>query len=279
MTVKSRVPGFPQTLVSVASALAIAACGGRSAGTGSRTPDRQSEAEYDVSRDLFHRGQTRAALDHALKAVELDEDNEKALYFTAAIYLSFCAGERELTSPDCKLKEAEKFADRANKANPQFRDARNLLGQVYILEKRFKDAITVLEPLTRDPAYTESYLAWANLGWAQVQDGQVDAGIVSLKNAVTQPRLCVGHYRLGLAYQKKNDLPAAEKSLSDAVEVDSPDCQALQDAWSERARVRMKLGKLDDARKDFEKCRDLSAETKTGKDCVASLATLGGGKS
>jgi hypothetical protein len=36
----------------------------------------------------------------------------------------------------------------------------------------------------------------------------------------------------------------------------------------------MKLGKLADARTDFEKCRDISIETAAGKACQDALAKI-----
>jgi hypothetical protein len=36
----------------------------------------------------------------------------------------------------------------------------------------------------------------------------------------------------------------------------------------------MKLGKLADARTDFTKCRDISAETVAGRACVDALARI-----
>jgi len=36
----------------------------------------------------------------------------------------------------------------------------------------------------------------------------------------------------------------------------------------------VKLGKVADARGDFEKCRDLSNETTAGRACVAALARI-----
>lgn len=261
-------------------ALAASACSGKGANSPSgQGAERQSEAEYDVARDLFYKGEARSALDHVLKAVELNEDNAEAAYFASTIYLSFCAGDRGLDAPDCRLTDAERLAKKALKAKSEFRDGKNLLGQIYILQNRPKEAVAVLEPLTRDAAYTHSYLAWGNLGWAQVQAGEVDAGITSLKNAVTQPRFCVGHYRLGVAYEKKQSLDLAEKSFSDALSVDSPDCQALQDAWQGRGRVRLRLGKKDDAKKDFEKCVSLSKATQTGRACAHALTEIPGEKS
>lgn len=265
--------------LSTLGALGSAACSPKGGnGISAQSPERQSETEYDLSVDLFKRGNAREALDHSRRAVELNEENAKAQYLTATLYLSFCAGDRGDKDPDCRIAEAEKYAKAAVKADDSFRDAKNLLGQIYINEKRYHDAILILEPLTKDPAYTESYLAWGNLGWAQVLDGSVDPGINSLKNAVTQPQFCVGFYRLGVAYEKKNDLTAAEKSLSDGLAVESPSCQALQDMWEARGHVRAKLGRIDDAKKDFERCRELSKDTATGKVCVAALNSLAGGK-
>lgn len=253
---------------------ASVACGGskkEADGPNAQSAERQSEAEYDVARDLFYKGNPRGALDHALKAAELDDENHKALYFVSTVYLSFCAGPDEFRSPDCRLGDAERFARKAMDANAEFRDARNLLGQILILQKRYREAIAVLEPLTKDPAYAAAYLAWGNLGWAQVLAGDVDGGIASLRNAVTQPRFCVGHYRLGVAYEKRGDWARAEASFTDALSVDSPECRSLQDAWEARGRVRSRLGRASEAREDFEHCKEISGETTAGKSCARAM--------
>lgn len=241
-----------------------------------QSPERQSAAEYDLARDYFSKGSPRGALDHALKAVQLNDENAKALYLTSAIYLSFCSTDLGFASPDCKIALAEKYARAALTADGTFRDARNLLGQVLILAKKYPEAITVLKPLANDPAYASSFLAWGNLGWAQVLNGNLDEGIASLKNSVTQPRFCVGYYRLGVAYEKKADPAQAEQNFSSALAIESPDCQNLQDAWEARGRARLKLGNVNGARGDFEKCRDISDKSATGKTCVAMLSSNAG---
>jgi Tfp pilus assembly protein PilF len=268
------VPSFFLFVASLSLCVAVASCSGRGPNAPLSSPERQSEAEYNLAFDFFQKGQARAALEHCRKAIELDEENARALYFASTIHLSFCAGNLQFTDPDCRLADAEKYARRALQVEPKYRDARNALGQILIDEKKYQEAITVLEPLTKDPAFESSYLAWGNLGWAQVLSGQVDQGIDSLKNSITEPRFCVGHYRLGVAYEKKGDLAAAEQSLTNALSVEAPACQALQDAWEERAQVRMHLGKTADARADFEKCRDLAADSLTGKACVDALARI-----
>jgi hypothetical protein len=77
-----------------------------------------------------------------------------------------------------------------------------------------------------------------------------------------------------VAYEKKGDLAAAEQSLSNALSVDAPECKALQDAWEERAEVRMRLAKVVDAKGDLERCREISADSLTGKKCVEALARI-----
>ena len=251
---------------------ALVSCGSGGPNANVKNPERASDAEYDLSRDYFYKGQPRLALDHCKRAIELNDENAKALYFASTIHLFFCSGKLELTDPDCRLADAEKYVRRALQVDDKFREAKNTLGQILILEKKYPEAMAVLLPLTKDPSFESSYLAWGNYGWAQVLSGQVDQGIESLKNAITEPRFCVGHYRLGIAYEKKGDLAAAETSLSNALNVDVPECKNLQDAWQERAEVRMKLGKVADARTDFEKCRDISVETTAGKACQDALA-------
>ncbi len=230
-------------------------------------PQRQAESEYDLARDAFYKGHLREALDHCQHANKLDDANAKALYFTAVVYLGFCSTEG-MDSPDCRLPAAEDFSRRAIKAEPEFRDAKNMLGQVLIHEKKFEEALKVLAPLTQDPAYSANYLAWANYGEALVSLGRLDEGIAALRNSITEPRFCTGHYRLGIAYEKKGDFVAAEKSFSDAVSVPSADCQALQDAWFERAQVRLKLGKTAEAQGDFARCREIGSTTETGRECA-----------
>lgn len=261
-------------IVSFSLCAAMAACSFRGPSSPATSSERQSEAEYDLARDLFYKGQPRPALDHCRKAIELDDQNAKALYFASTLHLFFCSGKLQLLDPDCNLSDAEKYARHALQVDEKFRDARNTLGQILILQRRYAEAIIVLEPLTKDAAFESSFLAWGNLGWAQTLDGRIDQGIESLKNATTEPRFCVGHYRLGVAYEKKGDLPAAEQSLTNAVSVEAPECKGLQDAWEARAQVRMRLGKTADARTDLERCRDISADSMTGKACVQELARM-----
>ncbi len=251
--------------------LAAVACGGSQTAS---APARQAEAEYDMAREVFYRGDWRVALDHARRSVALDPQNAKALYFVSVVHAAFCLGDEGLSAPDCKIAEAELYARRSVDADAKLKDAKNLLGQILILRGQNQEAMTVLKPLTEDPSYIASHLAWGNYGWAQVQLGDYDGAIRSLSQAVVQPKFCVGYFRLGVAYSKKGDLPHAGESFTRAIEVDSPDCKAMQQAWQSRGEVREQSQDLRGALSDFKRCTDLGPKTPSGVACSARAVSL-----
>jgi len=245
-------------------------CGG-SRGGGVASPERQSETEYDLARELLERGDARGALAHAKTAIELDDENADAHHLAALIYLAFCA-----FSPDeCRLGEAEEHARAALTERKDFREARNTLGVVLIHQQRYDDAIAVLKPLTEDILYKTPEFSWGNLGLAYLEKGETDLAIEALKRSIAaEPRYCVGSYRLGLAYEKKGDWEAARKALTRVFEIDLPACRNLQDAFEARGRVLREIGDCEGARRDWERCKELSAETPSGQRCVENLNSL-----
>jgi type IV pilus assembly protein PilF len=257
-------------VVAIAAAATLA-CSGRQ-GPGAQDPVRQSENEYDIARDLWlTRGRLREALQHALDAVKLDEENADAQHLVALLYLDFCA-----RSPaECRLSDAAAHARKALEIRPDFREARNTLGVALIHAKRAREAITVLRPLSDDILYQTPEKAWGNLGWAYLEAGQLDAAIDALRRSIAaQPLFCVGSYRLGLAYERKGELAPALEALTRALETEAPECTRLQDAFAARARVAARLGQADRARADLERCVELTTSTETGKNCRSMLDKL-----
>jgi type IV pilus assembly protein PilF len=255
------------------AALTLAAgCFGSSSGKPGTDPTAMSRSEYDMASDLWLRqGRRREALEHALEAAELDDDNFEAAHLVALIYLDFC---RE--SPDeCRLPEAEQYARRALEIEPEFREAKNTLGVVLIHQQRYPEAIRVLKPLTADILYQTPENAWGNLGWAYLESGQLKRAIEALRRSVAaQPLFCVGNYRLGVAYEKSGQPRRALEALSQAIETDDPRCRRLQVAFAARARVRMKLGELEAAREDLEQCTKMAKSTDAGEECRSMLRKL-----
>ncbi len=246
--------------------LCMSACTRTGRGANAADVERQSEAEYDLAREFFGRRDPRTALAHAQKAVELNDQNADAHHYVALIYLSFC----ETSPAECRLPDAERACRRAIEVRPDFREAENTLGVILIHERKFTEAVAVLQPLAGDILYQTPWNAWGNLGWAYLEQGRPDEAIQALRRSVAaEPRFCVGNYRLGLALEKKGELVAAREALSRAV--DRPECRGLQDAFEARARVNSKSKNCDLAKGDWERCKEISAESPAGQRCLASL--------
>ena len=273
MLERARASLFSSASASLAPCLACVACAGTGCFRGATPAEEQrSISEQDLAADAFKHGRLREAFDHVQRALKLNPDNGEAAYLGAMVLLGFCALDE--TSTDCRYKEAEAFARKAVDNAPELRDAKNTLGVILVHEKRFDDAIAVLKPLTEDIVYASPESAWGNLGWAYLQRGSSQEAIDALQRAVAvQPLFCVGQYRLGLAYEKKGDLPLAREAFTKAVDTDLPQCKRLQDAYGARARVLARQGLKDHARADLERCRDMGVQTQTGQKCAIQLQT------
>lgn len=252
------------TLFAVPAHVLLSGCSA-SRGNGGADDGRVSESEYDLGRDAWiRRGDAREGLSHALRAIDLDDDNADAHHLAALIYLDLC----QLTGREnCRLEDAKQHAERALHLRADYREARNTLGVVYLHMKRPADAIATLKPLTADILYTTPENAWGNLGWAYLESGDLDQAIAALERSVAaQPRFCVGFYRLGVAKERKGQLESAVESYQMALEAD-PRCASLQDAYLGRARTLIRLGRREPARADLETCRTLAKDTVSGKEC------------
>lgn len=251
----------------------LAGCGGGSGGgMPARDPERQSVAEQDIASDLWlHRNQPRDALEHALKAVELDDENADAAHLVALLYLDFC----RRSTGECRLASAEKYVRLALDAKKDFREAKNTLGVVLIHQKRYAEAIQILRPLAGDILYQTPENAWGNLGWAYLESGDLNHAIEALERSIAaQPAFCVGNYRLGLAQEKKGAQALAVQAFTRALETDHPSCKGLQDAFAGRARALLRLERADDARADLTQCVQLDKSTPAGRECSATLSKL-----
>lgn len=231
-----------------------------------------AEAEYDLASDLWLRQRNpREALEHALRAVDLDPRNADAAHLVALLYLDFCSRPNE----ECRLDAAEAEARRALDLDEDFRAARNTLGVILIHRKKYAQAVEVLRPLTADMVYSTPENAWGNLGWAYLELGQTDQAIDALERSVAaQPMFCVGNYRLGLAYEKKGDPTRAVEALTRAVQTEDPACQALQTAYLARGRILARIGDVPAARQDLEHCVELQGDNPEGKECSSMLQGL-----
>jgi len=231
--------------------------------------------QYELAIGLQGENNTPGALAALYKAIEIDPGNAKAHLLLGTMFLM----QREDNPKDYDAKAETHYRQVLKLQASEARvpeeslvpDARNGLGVLYIHQHRYAEAIAELDKAVADMFNRDAYMAWGNLGWAQLELKDYPKAIDALTRAVRlSPRFCVGFYRLGSAYLATHDYEKAEQALTQAIEADKR-CNGFQDAWHLRGEARMNLGLRDDARADFERCVELEARTDAGKSCSRYL--------
>ncbi len=143
--------------------------------------------------------------------------NSPAREFDRRAVREFEKGSKRQRNGD--LQAALQHYQKALQIAPDFYPALNNLGAIYLRQKditRAKDAF--LRLLTLNPDDAEPYI---NLGHALYQEGQYPPAIERLQEGLKRsPRSALGHFLLGCAYMKLEDLEKAEPNLKMAYSLD-----------------------------------------------------------
>lgn len=235
----------------------------------------RSMKQYELAVGLRGEGNVPGAYKTLYKALEMDPGNAKAHLLLGHMFLL----DRDDNPKEKDAKAEHHFrevlriqtSDAKQGDHDLAPDAHNGLGVLYIHQGRHRAAIEVLQKAVDDLFNPEAYMAWGNIGWAQIELKDYPKAIEALQRAVKlAPQFCVGYFRLGQAYLATKEYAKAEESLTSALEAD-PRCKAFQEAWNLRGEARMGLGSREDARADFERCVEISPVSDAGKSCSRFL--------
>ena len=175
------------------------------------------------------------------KALELDPEMAEA-WHAKGVLLHVVFG---------RVEQARLAYQKALELNPRFSEAKTNLGNLYLDEKRYDEAIKMYEEALNDMTYATPYIAQANMGWARYKTGDVRAGIEGLKSSVTtNPKFCFGFLKLGNIYDEQGNLPEACHNYAKYREA----CPDQADAHMREAVCLGKIGQLEAAKKAFDVC-------------------------
>ena len=228
----------------ILTVLAASACGGGKKKT--ETPE-DAQQNYENQKALaiasFRRGNFKQALTEIEEAQKMNDQDAEVYLIKGAIYF--------------KLKDYPLAEDGYKKAlgiNPSYTSARFNLCGLYLVEKKYREAISECEAVVADPAYDARANAYTNIGIAYFSLGdmvkareyyekalQMNPSFVYARNelgklymatgsyaqAATEFELAIAgyaayeeaHYNLGLAYLKVNNTPGACASFAKVVEL------------------------------------------------------------
>ncbi len=158
---------------------------------------------YDLGLSHFNNGEFEKALVNYKRAREINPDFH-SLHFAMGL----------LFHQINKLSLAEKHYQKSLDLSKDQPQVINNMGILYMDQKRFKKAITMFKKALSYSSYSTPAFAEANLGWALFITNSKIEGLKHLKLAVDlNPRLCLGHRLLGLAFIKEKKFAEAEKKF------------------------------------------------------------------
>ncbi len=171
-----------------------------------------------------------------------------------------------------RYEESAAAYKKALELRPGFSDAKANLGNLYLDEKRYDDAIKQYEAALSDMTYRTPYIAHGNIGWARYMKGEVDAAIEETKTALAMnPNYCLGYRTLGTIYSEKGNLEESCHQYGKYREY----CPDTAEAHFREGACLMKLGQVEEATKSFDTCV-AKATGQMKDDCQQMLKTLKG---
>jgi len=246
-------------------ALAALALGCLTGATCQPVPDSKKTDEallhYDMGVQALQSNDIRMALVEQQKAIELDPACDLAHNALGFLYhLSY--GDKDKAIEHYKLALA---------ANPKFSEAMVNLGNVYLDQARYDEAIPLYEKALSDILYKTPYIAENNLGWCYYKKGEVQLAIDHIRSAlVPNPKFCLGHRNLGIIYSETKQ---PEKALQSFAQF-AKQCPEVPDARYRHGRALLGAGDQEGARRELGVCVEKARGTQLGDDCQRLLEQL-----
>lgn len=226
------------------------------------TPDQQRAQQAQYHADLAYgylieSGDPNAALQEILKSLKLDDDNPATHHLAALIFMG-----------RSDWLQALKHAKRALELKPDFHDAKNNLGTVYLSLGEWREAVNIFQELTKVLEYRTPARGYNNLGWALYKLNRKEEAKRALLSAVKlNPRLCPPHNNLGLISLELGDLALAERELDKSVAL----CPTYAEPHLHLARLYAERDGLDRALTSLKRCVELGGDSEVGLRCSSAL--------
>jgi tetratricopeptide (TPR) repeat protein len=245
---------------------------------------------------MLSRGQTQAALRYTDQVLDAkrEPNNPEALLIAGSAYAA-----------QGDLPKAKTAFNRFSELAPDSAQGPYRLGLVSIKEKKFDDAIKMLEKaLTLNP---KQYPAVDALAGVYILQGKNDKAIARVQQAIAQNEAGILYSYLGKVYVQSNKLPEGEQALKKALQLDGNDVASMSmlgtlyarqgsldraiveydqatrvhpnDAglWTLYAMLNEDAGKADVARKAYEHALDLSPNSASAANNLAWILAQTGG--
>jgi type IV pilus assembly protein PilF len=175
-----------RTLIVCCLFWSLAACAGDAPATGKRAPPLKALGGATVER-----GNLRGGLTKLLEADKLEPGDPDLNLRIALVY-------RNLG----KYQLSREYFERALALRPHFPEAWNNLGTLYLLEKKWDQAIGLFKKAAEDLTYQTPQFAYSNMGLAYINKGDPQSAVSNYERAIKfAPSYSPAYFNLGIAYE------------------------------------------------------------------------------
>ena len=237
---------------------ALCSCGG------SEELKRAQQAQYHADLAygyLIESSDPNAALHEILKSLKLQDDNAATHHLAALIFMG-----------RADWLQALKHAKRALELKPDFHEAKNNLGAVYLSLGEWREAAKVFQALTSTLEYRTPARGYNNLGWALYKLNRKEEAKRALLSAVKlNPRLCPPHNNLGLISLELGDYELAQRELKRGASL----CPSYAEPHLHLAKLYVERGDRAEAFSSLKRCVELGGDSEVGLRCSSVLKRVG----
>ena len=220
-------------------------------------------AQRDLGLDYLSQGNTAMAIRKLQRAAELDPEN-------AEILLWLGEGYRRKD----RLEDAQVYMEKALALSPKSHEIRLNLSGLYIQMERYDDAIAQADVLVEDATFTAPWQALNNRGWAQFQQGQLDAAEASFEEALDySPRFWPSSLNLGILSSERGRKREAIEHFTQVLERE-PDTFALAETNYRIGEVYVGWGHRERAIDHFKAAFENSPNSSWGEESKGYLDLL-----
>jgi len=213
----------------------------------------KADYHYQLASGYYFDQNVPMAIQELDTALAMNPRNEQAHFLMAFINM----GRKQYTEAILHLKAALEI-------KPNYFEARENLGAVYLAMQRWDDAIATLEPLLSEHLYATPYLLHNNLGYAYKSKKSYDQATQHFQRAVfLNPRFCLGLFNLGETFLLQGDQPGAVRQFKKAVEK----CPNYADPYYQLGVVFEKRGRPTEATDYYKLCMKYGGESPVAERC------------
>lgn len=227
---------------------------------GSEELKRAQQAQYHADLAygyLMESSDPNAALHEVLKSLKLQDENPATHHLAALIFMG-----------RADWLQALKHAKRALELKPDFHEAKNNLGTVYLSLGEWREAAKVFRSLTATLEYRTPARGYNNLGWALYKLNRKEEAKRALLSAVKlNPRLCPPHNNLGLISFELGDHELAQRSLKRCITL----CPGYAEPHLHLAKLYVARGDQQEAFTSLKRCVELGGDSEVGLRCSSVL--------